>query len=81
MALAQEDIEQIEELIRKSIAATPEVGNANVCYEIGMWERTIRIEDELKHQRELILMALTQMEKRLDNINIDLNKHFEQPDK
>jgi len=30
MALAQEDIEQIKELIKNSIQATPEVGNANV---------------------------------------------------
>jgi len=30
MALAQEDLEQIQDLIKKSIQATPEVGNANV---------------------------------------------------
>jgi len=50
MALAQEDIEQIQELIKKSIEVTPEVGNANVRYELDLRERTIRVEEELKHQ-------------------------------
>ena len=36
MALAQEDIEQIQALIRKTIAETPEVGNANVRYELEL---------------------------------------------
>jgi len=34
MALAQEDLEQIQLLIRRSIAETPEVANANMRYEI-----------------------------------------------
>ena len=63
MALAEEDIEQIQELIRKSIEATPEVGNANVRYELDLRERTIRVEEELKHQRELMLTGFAQMEK------------------
>jgi len=32
--VAQEDIEQIQALIIKSIQAAPEVGNANVRYEL-----------------------------------------------
>ena len=55
MALEQEDIEQIQDLIRKSIAATPEVTNVNVRYELDLHERTIRVEEKLKHQRELML--------------------------
>jgi len=77
MALAQEDIEQIEALIRKSIAATPEVGNANVRYELELRERTTRVEEELKHQRELMLTGFAQMEKRFEQVD----KRFEQVDK
>ena len=55
MALAQEDIEQIQELIRQFIQATPEDGNANVRYELELCERTTRVEEKLKHQRELML--------------------------
>ncbi len=95
MALEQEDIEQIQDLIRKSIAATPEVTNANVRYELDLRERTIRVEEELKHQRELMLTGFAQMEKRFEQVDkrfeqvdkrfeqthIDLNKRFEQVDK
>ena len=95
MALAQEDIEQIQELIRQSILATPEVGNANVRYELELRERTTRVEEELKHQRELMLTGFAQMEKRFEQVDkrfeqvdkrfeqmhSDLNKRFEQVDK
>lgn len=47
MALAQEDLDQIQRMIRKSIAETPEVANANVRYELDLRERTIRVEEEL----------------------------------
>ena len=77
MALAQEDIEQIQELIKKTIEATPEVGNANVRYELDLRERTIRVEEELKHQRELMLTGFAQMEKRFEQVD----KRFEQVDK
>ena len=77
MALAQEDIEQIQNLIRNAIAVTPEVGNANVRYELDLRERTIRVEEELKHQRELMLTGFAQMEKRFEQ----MEKRFEQVDK
>ncbi len=95
MALEQEDLEQIQNLIRQSILATPEVGNANVRYELELRERTTRVEEELKHQRELMLTGFAQMEKRFEQVDkrfeqvdkrfeqmhIDLNKRFEQVDK
>mgnify|MGYP000698077833 CR=1 FL=1 len=88
MALAQEDIEQIQELIKKSIESTPEVGNANVRYELDLRERTIRVEEELKHQRELMLTGFAQMDKRFEQVDKQLeqirkesDKRFEQVDK
>ncbi len=95
MALEQEDIEQIQDLIRKSILSTPEVGNANVRYEMELRERTTRVEEELKHQRDLMITGFAQMEKRFElvdkrfeqvdkrfeQMHIDLNKRFEQVDK
>ena len=91
MALAQEDIEQIQDLIRKSIAATPELVNANVRYELDLRERTIRVEEELKHQRELMQTGFKQMEKRFEQVDKrfeqmekrfeQVDKHFEQVDK
>jgi len=88
MALAQEDIEQIQALIIKSIQATPEVGNANVRYELELRERTTRVEEELKHQRELMLAGFAQMDKRFEHVDKQLeqmrnesDRRFEQVEK
>ncbi len=88
MALAQEDIEQIQLLIKKTLSETPETLNANVRYELDLRERTIRVEEELKHQRELMLEGFKQMEKRFEQVDkrfeqmqLDMNKRFEQVDK
>ncbi|MFI3158415.1 MAG: hypothetical protein QX199_19910 [Methylococcaceae bacterium] len=77
MALAQEDIEQIQQLIKKALSETPETLNANVRYELDLRERTIRVEEELKHQRELMIEGFKQMEKRFEQVD----KRFEQVDK
>lgn len=75
-------------MIRRSIAEAPEVGNANVRYELDLRERAIRVEEELKHQRELMLTGFAQMEKRFEQVNKrfeqmreESNKRFEQIDK
>ncbi len=77
MALAQEDIEQIRLLIKKTLSEIPETVNANVRYELDLRERTIRVEEELKHQRELMLEGFKLMEKRFEQVD----KRFEQADK
>jgi len=46
MALEKEDIEEIQSLIRSTIASIPEVGNANVRYELDLRERTVRVEED-----------------------------------
>ncbi len=77
MALTQEDIQQIQKLIKEEISHIPEPHNANVRYELDLRERTIRIEEELKHQRELMIKGFEQMEKRFEQVD----KRFEQVDK
>jgi SMC interacting uncharacterized protein involved in chromosome segregation len=88
MALAQEDIEQIRLLIKNTLSETPETVNANVRYELDLRERTIRVEEALKHQRELMLEGFKQMEKRfeqvdkrLEQMQLDMDRRFEQVDK
>lgn len=88
MALAQEDIEQIRLLIKKTLSEMPETLNANVRYELDLRERTIRVEEELKHQRELMLEGFKQMEKRFEQVDkrfeqmqLNMDKRFEQVDK
>ena len=77
MALAQEDIEQIQYLVKKTLSESPEARNANVRYELDLRERTIRVEEELKHQRELMSEGFKQMDRRFEQVD----KHFEQVDK
>jgi Fe2+ transport system protein B len=81
MALAQEDLEQIQHLIHQSISVRPEVINANVRYELEIRERIVRVEEELKHQRELMLQGFEMSNKRADEFRADMSKHFEQVDK
>jgi len=92
MALAQEDLQQIQQLIEQSMAARPEAAFANVRYELDIRERIVRVEEELKHQRELMLQSFeisnkrfeemrTDMNKRFEEMRIDMNKRFEQVDK
>ena len=78
MALAQEDIDQIQRLIKKTLSETPETLNANARYELDLRERTIRVEEELKHQRELMLEGFKQMEKRFEQMHVETTKRFDQ---
>ena len=77
MALAQEDFEQLERLIDQKLAARPESVYANVRYDLELRERVIRVEEELKHQRELMVQGFALMEKRFEQVD----KRFEQVDK
>ena len=75
--LAKEDITQIEALIEQVISRRPESRNANVRYELDLRERTVRVEEELKHQRELMIQGFESMDKRFEQAE----KRFEQIDK
>lgn len=95
MALAHDDIEQIQNIVQQAINNTPELRNSNVRYELDLRERTIRVEEELKHQRELMIQGFAQMDKRFEQVDkrfeqvdkhfeqiqLDMNKRFEKVDK
>ena len=48
---------------------------------IDIYERIVRVEEELKHQRELIHEVLKMMDKRFEEMRTDMNSRFEQVDK
>lgn len=87
MTLAREDIEFIkahlgEWLAEQTFAKPPAV------YEIALRERMVRVEEELRHQRELIQTILVQMDKRFDAVDkrfeqmqLNMDKRFEAVDK
>ena len=76
MVLQDEDLQYIkahlgEWLAECSLAKPPAV------YEIELRERMVRVEEELKHQRELIKQILVEMDKRFEA----MDKRFEAVDK
>jgi len=78
MSLVQEDIDNIEELVRKLVTDMTRRARSFHDYdEIELRERAIRVEEELKHQRELMMEGFKQMEKRFEQVD----KRFEQVDK
>ena len=78
MALAQEDLLQIQQLIEQSMSTRQEATFANVRYELDIRERIVRVEEELKHQRELMLQSFEISNKRFEEMRIDMNKRFEE---
>lgn len=81
MALVQEDIAVIQEMIAKAFAGRPEANQANVRYELELRERIVRVEEELKHQRELMLEGFNRMDKRFEQLISEMNARFAQVDK
>jgi siroheme synthase (precorrin-2 oxidase/ferrochelatase) len=84
MALDQKDLEKIEQhleehikkhlgewLAQLSYAKPPQV------YKIELRERMVRVEEELKNQRQLILQFMEQVDKHFEQVD----KRFEQVDK
>ena len=76
MALAQEDIEFIKSHLGAWLAEQS-LGRPPVVYEIELRERMVRVEEELKHQRELMRQGFELMDKRFEQVD----KRFEQVDK
>ncbi|MDH7555279.1 MAG: hypothetical protein QHH74_16695 [Spirochaetota bacterium] len=69
MALEQKDIEFIESYLKENlprILAEQSLAKPPVVYEIELRERMVRVEEELKHQRELMKEGFDQINKRLE---------------
>jgi predicted nucleic acid-binding Zn-ribbon protein len=76
MALAHEDIQFIKDHLGEWLAEQS-LGKPPAVYEVELRERMVRVEEELRHQRELIKTLIEQMDKRFDQVE----KRFEQVDK
>jgi hypothetical protein len=76
MALATEDIEFIKQHMGEWLAEQT-LGKPPAVYELELRERMVRVEEELKHQRELMKQGFDMMEKRFEQVE----KRFEQVDK
>ncbi len=88
MPLAEEDLEQIRRLIREEVAAQTAPPQGVVRYDLELRERMVRVEEELRHQRELMEQGFRLMEKRFEQVDKrfeemrqDMNLRFQQVDK
>ena len=88
MALAEEDLDQIRRLIREEVQAQTASPQGWVRYDLELRERMVRVEEELKHQRELMEQGFQLMEKRFEQIDKrfeemrqDMDKRFDGVDK
>ncbi|NEX17162.1 MAG: hypothetical protein C1943_11150 [Halochromatium sp.] len=80
MTLAQEDIEFIKAHIGDWLAEQS-LGKPPAVYEIELRERMVRVEEELKHQRELMREGFALMDKRFEAMQANMDQRFEQVDK
>ena len=81
MTLAKEDIEEIQNLIAKAFSESPETNQVNVRYELEIRERIVRVEEELKHQRELMIEGFSRVDKRFEQMMTEMDARFTQVDK
>jgi hypothetical protein len=84
MQLKQEDFETVGAYINGHLTAwlaESSLGKSSYIYEIDLRERIVRVEEELKHQRDLMKQGFEMMDKRFEELWEDMNKRFEQIDK
>ena len=84
MSLTSADLKQIEEHIKNNIGSwIGDISLTKFSYfnEIELIERIVRVEEELKSQRELMLMGFEQTNKRFEDMQKYMDKRFEQIDK
>jgi DNA anti-recombination protein RmuC len=72
MSLAAEDIQFIKDHLGEWLVEAS-LGKPPAVYEIELRERMVRVEEELKHQRELMLRGFENSEKRFEQVD----KRFE----
>ena len=80
MTLATEDIQFIKQHVGEWLAEDS-LGKPPAAYEIELRERIIRVEEELRHQRDLIQQVLEQMDKRFEQMDKCFEAMQQQMDK
>ena len=84
MALKQEELQIIGEYVQSHLTEwLPEhvTNPAEFTFPIELSERMVRVEVELKNQRELMKQGFDQIDKRIEILQHNMDKRFEQVDK
>jgi len=74
--LAAGDIRFIKKHLGEWLAEQS-LGKPAAVYEIELRERMIRVEEELRHQRDLIKTILEQMDKRFEAMQKEMDRRFD----
>jgi septal ring factor EnvC (AmiA/AmiB activator) len=77
MAIAAEDLELIKDQFTEWLAEQRPFAAPQPPMDRELFERVVRVEEELKHQRELMQQGFAAMERRFEQVE----KRFEQVDK
>jgi len=74
----EDDLREIGEYIaaRYPVLKSGGVYSGYGDIKIDLYERMVRVEEELKHQRELILNVMKMMDKRFEDLRNDMNRRF-----
>jgi predicted nuclease with TOPRIM domain len=80
MSLAAEDIQFIKDHLGEWLVEAS-LGKPPAVYEVELRERMVRVEEELKHQRELMLRGFENSEKRFEAQQEELNRRFDESNK
>ena len=84
MALKKEELHTIGKYVQEHLSEwLPELPyrSADRIYPIELGERMVRVEEELKNQRELMKQGFDQNDRRMEMMQINMDKRFEQVDK
>ena len=79
MELSGETLETIGRYVRGNLGTW--IREINIDRDIELRERTVRVEEELKVQRELMREGFAQMEKRFEFMQEQVDRRFEQVDR
>jgi hypothetical protein len=80
MPLSKEDLEKIDEYVKSRLAewlSDLSLSKPPHVYEIELRERMVRVEEELKNQRELMKQGFDLMDKRFVDMQNYMDKRFE----
>ena len=80
MSLEKKDFEAIEEYLKEAlprILIEQSLGKPPAVYEIELRERMVRVEEELRNQRELMKQGFDMTDRRFEDMQKSMDKRFE----
>ncbi len=82
MTISEKQLSTIGEYIKERIGGwIHEMSAIRPQYDPALLERMVRVEEELKHQRDLMIKGFEAMDKRFETMQEQMDKRFDAVDK